>query len=211
MQGLIGRKIGMTRIFDGESGRVIPVTIVHTGTNIVQQIKKADKDGYDAVQLGFDVCPEKRVNKAESGHFKKYNSEPTRVTREFKLDSSEEKVECGQKIGLEIFEKVRFIDVIGTSKGRGFTGTVKRYHFMLGRKTHGNTNRRARGSVGANTFPARVFPGLRMAGHHGDARVTTKHLRIMDLDKDNGLIYIKGAIPGKNKGIVFLRKSVSKL
>ena len=207
MQGLIGKKIGMTRFFNKDSGEAIPVTIVQTGTNIVQQVKTTEKDGYSAVQLGFDICSEKRVSKPLSGHFKKHNSEPTRITKEFGLDSEDEKLESGQKVGAEIFEGVRFVDVIGTSKGRGFTGTVKRFNFHIGRMTHGNMNKRARGSLGAGTYPGRVFPGLKMAGQHGNQQVTVKSVEVLGFDKDAGTVYLRGGIPGRNRGIVFLTKN----
>ena len=210
MQGLIGRKIGMTQIFNPETGHVIPVSIVKTGTNIVQQIKTVQNDGYQAVQLGFDVCAEKKVSKPVLGHVKKHKSEPTRITKEFKLDSAEEQLESGQKVGTEVLENVRFVDVIGTSKGRGFAGTVKRHGFHIGRMTHGNMNKRARGSLGAGTYPARVFPGLKMAGQYGNKSTTTKGIEIVGLDPDAGLVYLKGGIPGKNKGIVYLLKNKNK-
>ena len=211
MQGLIGRKIGMTRIFNKEWGFVIPITIIHTGTNIVQQIKTVEKDGYRAVQLGFEVCSEKKVKKPNLGHMKKHNSEPTKITKEFDLDSSDEDIKSGQRIGVELFESVKYVDVIGTTKGRGFSGTVKKYGFHIGRKTHGNTNRRARGSLGAGTYPGRVFPGLKMAGQYGNRRVTKKGLEIIDIDKEAGLLYVKGCIPGRTKSIVFIRKNSVKL
>ncbi len=210
MQGLIGKKIGMTQIFDEETGQVIPVTIVKTGTNIVQQVKTVENDGYQAVQLGFDVCSEKKVNKPVLGHLKKHKSEPTRITKEFKLDSSDENLENGSKVGTEVFENVRYVDVIGTSKGRGFSGTVKRHGFHIGRATHGNMNKRARGSLGAGTYPGRVFPGLKMAGQYGNRSTTTKGIEIVGLDPEGGLIYLKGGIPGKNKGIVYLLKNNTK-
>ena len=210
MQGLIARKIGMTQIYNEETGHVIPVTIVKTGMNIVQQIKTVENDGYQAVQLGFDICSESKVNKPVLGHLKKHKSEPTRISKEFKLDSSDEELENGQKVGTEIFEKVRLVDVIGTSKGRGFTGTVKRWGFRIGRATHGNMNKRARGSLGAGTYPARVFPGVKMAGQHGNRRTTIKGIEIVGLDPEAGLIYLKGGIPGKNKGIVYLLKNNSR-
>ena len=210
MQGIIGKKISMTRIFNEESGEVIPVTIVQVGTNIVQQVKTVERDGYHAVQLGFDICSEKKVTKPLRGHFKKHNSEPTRVTREWQCDSPEEAVEPGQRVGTEIFVDVRYVDVIGIAKGRGFTGTVKRFGFHIGRMTHGNMNKRARGSLGAGTFPARVFPGLKMAGQHGNEQVTVKGVEIVGLDKDAGLVYLKGSIPGSKKGIVLLRKNKQK-
>lgn len=210
MQGIIGKKISMTRIFNEESGEVIPVTIVQIGTNIVQQVKTAERDGYRAVQLGFDICSEKKVSKPLRGHFKKHNSEPTRVTREWQCDSPDEAVEPGQRVGTEILDDVRYVDVIGIAKGRGFTGTVKRYGFHIGRMTHGNMNKRARGSLGAGTFPARVFPGLKMAGQHGNEQVTVKGVEVVGLDKDAGLVYLKGSIPGRKKGIVLLRKNKQK-
>ncbi len=211
MQGIIGRKIGMTRIFKDESGEVVPVTIIQTGTNIIQQIKTTENDGYDAVQLGFDVCSEKKVNKPLQGHFKKHKSDPTTVIKEFPLDSPDEKVECGQRIGAELLEDVRFVDVVGTSKGRGFAGTVKRYGFRIGRMTHGNMNKRARGSLGAGTYPARVFPGLKMAGQFGNAQIMTKGIEVVGLDKDAGLVYLKGSVPGKKRGIVYLQKNNHKV
>lgn len=210
MQGLVGKKIGMTRIFNKESGQVIPVTVVQTGTNIVHQVKTVERDGYSAVQLGFDMVSEKKVQKPLAGHFKKHNSVPTRVIKEFELDSSDEELNPGQKVGVEVLDGVRYVDVVGTSKGRGFTGTIKRYNFQRGRETHGNTNHRERGSLGAGTYPARVFPGVRMAGQHGNARVTAKGIEIVQVDNDNGLIYLKGAIPGSNRGIVYLKKNLIK-
>ncbi len=210
MQGMIGKKVGMTRIFSEDSGEAIAVTIVQTGTNIVQQIKTVKHDGYSAVQLGFDACSEKRVKKPLLGHFKKHKSDPTKVTREFMLDSAEEQVECGQRVGVELFDDVKYIDVISTSKGRGFTGTVKRYGFRIGRMTHGNMNKRARGSLGAGTYPARVFPGVKMAGQHGNEQVTVKGIEVVGLDKEAGLIYLKGGVPGGKKGVVILRKNKHK-
>ncbi len=210
MEGIIGRKIGMTRIFKDDTGQVIPVTVVKTGANVVHQVKTTDRDGYAAVQLGFELVAESKVSMAEAGHCKKHNSQPTRITREFKLDSPEEQVAPGQKVGPEILEGVRYVDVIGTSKGRGFAGTVKRYHFQRGRETHGNTNHRERGSLGAGTYPARVFPGVRMAGHLGAERVTAKGLEVIGVNKEDGLVYLKGSIPGPRRGIVFLRKNLVK-
>ncbi len=211
MQGMIGKKVGMTRIFDKETGVATPVTIVKAGVNIVQQVKTVDRDGYAAVQLGFDMCAENKVSKPVAGHAKKHNSEPTRITKEFKLDSADEKLECGQKVSVELFDDVRFVDVTGTSLGRGFTGTVKRYNFHIGRMTHGNMNKRARGSLGAGTYPARVFPGVKMAGQHGNQRVTVKGVEVVGLDPEAGLIYLKGGIPGRNKGVVYVTKNNSKI
>jgi large subunit ribosomal protein L3 len=208
MQGLIGKKIGMTRVFN-DAGRVIAVTVIKTG-NVIEQVKTLDKDGYSSVQLGFDAVSEKKVNKPLLGHFKKNNSEPVKVLKEFKLDSSDEQLVSGNKVGVEVFEGVRFVDVAGTSKGRGHTGTIKKYNFQRGRKTHGNTNYRERGSSGANTYPARVFPGLKMSGHWGDEQVTAKKLEVVSIDKDAGLLFVKGAVPGRNQGIVYIKKNKTK-
>jgi large subunit ribosomal protein L3 len=207
MTGLIGKKIGMTRMFDEESGRTIPVTVIQTGMNIVQQVKTADRDGYAAVQLGFDPVSETKVSKPKAGHYKKLGIEPTRYTKEFALDSADEELKPGQKIGVELFENVKFVDVVGVSKGRGFAGTVRRHNFHLGRATHGNTNYRERGSLGAGTYPARVFPGVKMAGQYGASRVTAKNLRCIGIDRELSLVYVKGAVPGSNKGIVFIKKA----
>ena len=175
MQGLIGKKVGMTRIFS-ESGRAVGVTVIQVGNNTVQQIKSLEKDGYSAVQLGFDEIAETKVNKPLLGHFKKHDSTPTKITREFELDSAEEVLKPGQKVGVEVFEDIKFVDVVGVSKGRGHAGTIKKYNFQRGRESHGNTNVRERGSSGANTYPARVMPGLKMSGHMGNERVTVKKL-----------------------------------
>jgi large subunit ribosomal protein L3 len=208
MQGLIGKKIGMTRVFN-DAGRVIAVTVIKTG-NIVEQVKTLGKDGYSSVQLGFDAVSEKKVNKPLLGHFKKNNSEPVKVLKEFRLDSSDEQLVPGNKVGVEVFEGVRFVDIAGTSKGRGHTGTIKKYNFQRGRKSHGNTNYRERGSSGANTYPARVFPGLKMSGHWGDEQVTAKKLEVVSIDKDAGLLFVKGAVPGRNQGIVYIKKNKTK-
>ena len=205
MQGLIGRKIGMTRLFN-EEGKAVSVTVVQVAKNIVHQVKTPEIDGYSAVQLGFDPLAEKKVNKPRLGHFKKQGSVPTRVIKEFKLDSADEKVQPGSNVGVEIFENVKLVDVVGTSKGRGFAGTIKRHHFMRGRETHGSGCTRERGSMGSNTYPAHVWPGLRMSGHLGASRVTTKNLKLAGLDKEAGLLFIHGAVPGPTRGIVFIRK-----
>lgn len=209
MQGLIGKKVGMTRIFN-ETGKAIGVTVVQASNNIVQQIKTLEKDGYSAVQLGFEEIPERKVNKPLAGHFKKHESVPTRIVKEFKLDSADEALKAGQKIGLEVFENVKFVNACGISKGRGHAGTIKRYNFQRGRESHGNTNVRERGSVGANTYPARVFPGLKMSGHMGNQSVTVRKLEVVALDKDAGLVFLKGAVPGPNKGYIYLTKNSSK-
>jgi large subunit ribosomal protein L3 len=206
MQGLIGRKVGMTRLFESESGKVVAVTVIQAANNVVHQVKTKEHDGYSAVQIGFDPVPEKRVTKPLIGHFKKHNSTPMRVIKEFKLDSVDENLTPGATVGVEIFEKVKLVDVIGISKGRGFAGTIKRHHFMRGRETHGSGCTRERGSMGSNTYPAHVWPGLRMSGHLGASQVTARNIGVVGIDKEAGLVFVNGAVPGPNKGIVFIRK-----
>jgi large subunit ribosomal protein L3 len=206
MQGLIGRKIGMTRMFEKDTGRAIAVTVIQAGNNVVHQVKTMEKDGYRAVQLGFDAISEKRATKPILGHCKKYGSAATRIIKEFALDTADEKVQPGSSVGVELFEKVTIVDVIGISKGRGFAGTIKRHHFMRGRKTHGSGCTRERGSMGSNTFPAHVWKGLRMSGHMGNERVTTKNVSLVGIDKEAGLVFVRGSVPGPARGIVIIRK-----
>jgi large subunit ribosomal protein L3 len=195
----------MTRLF-GEAGKVVAVTIVQVAKNVVHQVKTLENDGYAAVQLGFDTIPEKRVNKPEAGHFKKCGSTPTRVIREVALDSANEAIAQGSAVGAELFENVKCVDVIGVSKGRGFAGTIKRHHYQRGRETHGCACVRERGSMGSNTYPAHVFPGLRMSGHMGAIQCTTRNIEVFGIDKEAGLVFLQGAVPGPNRGIVMLRK-----
>jgi large subunit ribosomal protein L3 len=206
MQGLIGKKIGMTRIFDKETGKVVAVTVIQAAGNVVHQVKTIEKDGYAAVQLGFGPVSEKKVTKALAGHFKKNGSTPTRVIKEFKPDSADEKIVPGSSISVEMLEKVKLVDVIGVSKGRGFAGTIKRHHFMRGRESHGSGCTRERGSMGSNTYPAHVWPGLRMSGHMGAIQATTHNIEVVGIDKDAGLVFVNGSVPGRNGGIVFIRK-----
>ena len=210
MQGIIGKKIGMTQMFSKDSGKYIPITVIQAEVNVVHQVKTVENDGYSAVQLGYDIVSDKKVNRPLAGHFKKHNSTPTRIIREFKLDSAEEKVTPGQKIGVEVLENVKYVNVIGTSKGRGFTGGIKRYNFQRGPAAHGSKSIRVRGSSGSNTTPGHVLKGLRMEGHYGNAQVTTRNLEVVALDKEAGLVMLKGAVPGPNRGIVFISKIVKK-
>lgn len=210
MQGIIGKKIGMTKMFSNKEGKSVPITVIEAGANVVHQIKTKEIDGYSAVQLGFDLIAEKKVNKPLLGHFKKNNSSPTRFIREFKLDSADEKLTPGQKVGVEVLDNVKFVNVVGTTKGRGFTGTIKRYSFHRGPAGHGSKSIRVRGSSGANTTPGSVKKGLRMEGHYGAAQRTIRNLEVMAIDKEAGLVMIKGAVPGPNKGIVYISKIVKK-
>lgn len=207
MQCLIGKKIGMTRIFD-DAGKSVSVTVIQTGKNIVHQVKNEENDGYKAIQLGFEEIDEKKVTKPELGHFKKNGTVPTKIIKEFKVDNEDkEEYKPGQRIGVEVFEGVKFVDITGVSKGHGHAGTIKRYNFQRGRETHGNTNIRERGSSGAGSYPARVFPGLKMSGHYGAAKTTVKCLAVVSIDKENDLVFVRGGVPGANKGIVFVRKT----
>lgn len=206
MQGLIGKKIGMTRMFN-EDGKAVGVTVILAGNNVVHQVKTSEKDGYSAVQLGFDEVSEKRVTKPLSGHFKKNGGVISRVVKEFKLDSAEESLKPGQRVGVEILENTKFVDVTGISKGRGHAGTIKKYNFRRGRESHGNTNVRERGSAGANTYPARIFPGLKMSGQYGNAQRTVRNLEVVGLDKEAGLVFVKGAVPGRASGYVYIKKN----
>ena len=210
MQGLIGKKIGMTRIFN-ETGRVVGVTVILAGKNVVEQVKTEEKDGYSAVQLGFGEVAERKVRKPQLGHFKALGTVPVKVLREFEPDCPEDAaLKPGETVGVEIFENVKFVNVTGISKGRGHAGTIKKYNFQRGRESHGNTNVRERGSSGANSYPARVMPGLKMSGHMGAGQVTTRRLEVVGIDKEAGLVFVKGSVPGCRTGIVCLKKFIEK-
>ncbi len=206
MKALIGKKIGMTHIFD-EKGTVVPVTVVEAGPCTVVQVKTPEVDGYSAVQLGFGL--DKRINKPLAGHVKSSGAVP-KVLREFDLvevaPEGEEAVtiKVGDVISVDTFEVGQLLAATGTSKGKGFAGTVKRHNFTTGPKTHGSHNYRAPGSIGAG-YPQHVMKGMRMAGHMGAEKVTVKNLEIISIDKENNTLAIKGAIPGPRKGIVVLR------
>lgn len=205
MIGLLGKKTGMTRIFD-DNGNVIPVTIVEAGPCYVTQIKTKEKDGYSAVQLGFDEKKPKNVSKPLLGHFNKANVTPKRVLSEFR-DYDLKEIKLGQEITVDIFSVGDKISVQGISKGKGFQGVVKRHGFGGGPVTHGQSDRlRAPGSIGASSFPSRVFKGQRMAGRMGGAKVTIRNLQVVKIDKEQNLIFIKGAIPGHINSYVKLSK-----
>jgi large subunit ribosomal protein L3 len=218
-QGLIGRKLGMTRIFQPE-GASVPVTVIAAGPAYVAQVKTLEKDGYSAIQLGFGV--RRRSTRPAEGHFKKagiagvkeYLNTPGKererkafeVLREFR-PAEGQSYQPGQAITLDIFGPGEKISVTGTSKGRGFAGVMKRHGFGGGRATHGCLTPRSAGSIGCAADPSRVFPGKKMAGHHGHARTTVKNLQVVDVRADYGVILVKGAVPGPNGGLVLLRKN----
>lgn len=208
MIGLLGRKIGMTQLFDGD-GRRTPVTLIQTGPCTVLGVKKKDKDGYDAVQLGFGERKEKRTSRAVLGQFKKLGLPPRRFVREIRT-SELEGLEVGQELKLNQFEAGEFVDVEGVSIGKGFQGVVKRHHFRGGPKSHGSMFGRVAGSIGASSFPSRVVKGMRMPGQMGNQKVTTQNLKVMKVDVENGILAVKGAVPGTESGYVVIRTALKR-
>jgi len=204
MPGLIGKKIGMTSIFSAE-GKNIPCTILEAGPCKVTQVKTEEVDGYRAIQLGFSEQKASRVSKATLGHFKKSDSTPMRRLVEFPADTD---VVLGDVVNVGIFEEGDFVTVVGTSKGKGFQGVVKRHNFRgTGDATHGQHNRlRAPGSIGAASYPARVFKGMRMAGQMGNARVKVENLQVLEVLADRNMIVVKGAVPGANNSYIIIEK-----
>ena len=208
VNGIIGKKVGMTQLFL-EDGTVAPATVLQAGPCVVVQGKSAQTDGYEAVQLGLVEQRAYKANKATTGHFKKANVPPTRVRREVKVAKGGEVPQLGEQVLCSIFNAGERVDVIGTSKGRGFQGNVKRHHFRGGDDTHGSMFHRAPGSIGASSFPSRVIRGMRMHGHMGTDRVTTRNLKVLRVDAENNLIVVRGAVPGANGGYVLIRKAVA--
>lgn len=202
MSGLIGRKIGMTQVFT-EAGNMVSVTAIEAGPCVVTQIKTIAREGYNAIQLGFGEA--KRLNAPEKGHLGKVGL--FKNLREFRVEDASE-VEVGNRVDVGVFQPGDCVDIVGTSKGRGFAGTVKRHHFSGGPKTHGQSDRhRAPGSVGAGTDPGRVLKGQRMAGHMGSRRVTVKRIEVVKADPDRNLLLVRGAVPGARNGLVEIRKA----
>lgn len=206
MKSIVGRKIGMTQVFT-ENGAVVPVTVVEAGPMVVVQKKTVEKDGYNAIQVGFENIKEKKVNKPTKGHFEKANVSPKKLLQEFRVENVEE-FEIGQEIKVDLFAEGDKVDVTGISKGKGTQGVIKRHGFSRGRETHGSHFHRAPGGMSAATYPGRVFKGHRMAGRMGHERITTQNLEIVRVDLDKNLILVKGAIPGPKKGIVTIKETV---
>lgn len=206
--GLLGRKLGMTQIFD-EEGRAVPVTVVQAGPCVVVQKKTEEKDGYRALQLGFGEIKEKKVNKPMAGHFRKAAVKPVRYLREFRLDDDgeEDRYEVGQELTVELFSAGEYVDVTGISKGKGFLGPIARHGFGRGPMSHGSKYHRGPGSLGSSTFPGRVFKGRKMAGRTGGERVTVRGLKVVRVDPERNLLLIQGAVPGPRGGIVSIRKT----
>jgi large subunit ribosomal protein L3 len=206
VEGIIGKKIGMTQVY-AEDGRAIPVTVLQAGPCVVVQRKSKEKDGYASVQLGLvEDRKVKRVTKAMKGHFDKASLPPCRVLREFRVEGGDE-AKVGDKVSVEQFSPGDSISVMGTSKGKGFQGVVKRHHFRGGAATHGSMFHRAPGSIGASAYPSRVLKGMRAAGHMGSDRVTTRNLTVVRVDAEKNILVVKGSVPGAGGSYVVIRKS----
>ncbi len=208
MIGLLGKKVGMTQVFDAE-GRQVPVTVLEVGPCYVTNLRTKEKNGYTAVQLGFDKAKEKRLNKAKLGYFKKINAPALRLLKELRTEDIE-----GLRVGIQLevdnFEVGDFVDIQGVSIGKGFQGVVKRHHFTGGGKSHGSMFGRVPGSIGASSFPSRVVKGMRAAGHMGNVPVTIQSLRVVKVDKGNRLLAVKGAVPGVEGGYLVVRTALKR-
>jgi large subunit ribosomal protein L3 len=209
INGLIGKKVGMTQVFSPD-GRVVPVTILQVGPCLVTQVKTKDRDGYSAVQLGFvEPTSNKRVTRPLLKHLEKANVPPLRYLREFSLQDEQAKIEPGHRFKVDVFEGQKTVDVIGISRGKGFAGVIKRHHFRGGAATHGSMFHRAPGSIGGSSFPSRVFPGMRAAGQMGHQQVTLRNLTVVEIDPENNLMLVQGAVPGVPGSYVMIRMAKS--
>ncbi len=206
--GLIGKKVGMTQLFAAD-GTVSPATVLRAGPCVVVQTKTVGHDGYEAVQLGFVEARPTKENKPTAGHFKKAGVPPTRVRREVKVKAGSDPVKAGDQVNVTVFAEGERVDVIGTSRGKGFQGVVRRHHFKGGRASHGSMFHRAPGSIGASSFPSRVVKGMRMGGHMGSDRVTVRNLKVLKVDAENNLLLLEGAVPGGPNSYVTIRKAVA--
>jgi len=208
--GILGKKIGMTQVFD-EKGDVHPITVLQAGPCVITQLKTLAHDGYDAAQIGLvEFVKAGRVTKAQAGHFAKTEAPPVKVIKEVAIDAAADgdgaHTKAGDRVLVDIFTDAKFVDVIGTSKGRGFAGVVRRHHFGGGPKSHGHMFQ-VQGSIGASSFPSRVFPGQRMPGHFGTDQVTVRNLRIRGIDLDENLLMVEGAVPGPRDGYVTITRA----
>ena len=209
VNGIIGRKLGMTQIF-APDGTVTPVTVIKAGPCVVVQLKTSSTDGYEAVQLGLvEERAPKKVNKPMKGHFEKAGIPPTKILREFRLQDITEAINVGDKVLVDQFSENDIVDVVGTSKGRGFAGFVKRHGFAGGRASHGSMFHRAPGSIGASAYPSRVIKGTRMAGHMGVQRTTIKNLLVMKVNTEENLLLVRGAVPGPNGAYLMIKKKLT--
>ncbi len=206
--GLIGKKVGMTQLFAAD-GTVLPATVLRAGPCVVVQAKTVQTDGYESVQLGFVDSRPSKENKPSQGHFKKAGVPATRIRREVTLKAGAEPVKAGDQVSVSIFADGDRVDVIGTSRGKGFQGVVKRHHFAGGAASHGSMFHRAPGSIGASSYPSRVVKGMRMGGHMGSTRVTVRNLKVIRVDADNNLLLVEGSVPGGPNAIVIIRKAIA--
>jgi len=205
--GILGKKIGMTQMFRPD-GQVVPVTLLKAGPCVVVQRKTPTTDGYDAIQLGLmEFAKASRTTKPMSGHLKKANGEGVKFLREVRLGPGDDDLKQGDRVLVDQFKPRDKVDVVGVSKGRGFASLVKRHHFRGGPGSHGSMFHRAPGSIGASSFPSRVFPGTRMAGHMGTQQVTVRNLEIVEVDAEDNVLAVKGAVPGPNGGYVLVRRA----
>jgi large subunit ribosomal protein L3 len=206
--GIIGKKVGMTQLFAAD-GTVAPATVIKAGPCVVSQVKTVATDGYEAVQLGLVDAKPTKENKPTQGHFKKAGVPPTRMRREVRQAGGSEPVKAGDQVNVSIFADGERVDVIGTSRGKGFQGVVKRHHFAGGRMSHGSMFHRAPGSIGASSYPSRVVKGMRMAGHMGADRVTVRNLKVLKVDPENNLLLVEGAVPGGPNSLLVIRKAIA--
>ncbi|MCC7174973.1 MAG: 50S ribosomal protein L3 [Bryobacterales bacterium] len=205
--GILGKKIGMTQVFRPD-GKVVPVTLLKAGPCVVVQRKTPPQDGYEAVQLGLlEFVKPRRITRPVAGHVKKAGVEGAKFLRELPLGPGDGDLKAGDRVLVEQFKPSDKVDVIGVSKGRGFAGLIKRHHYRGGEASHGSMFHRAPGSIGASSYPSRVFPGLRMAGHMGVARVTVRNLEVIDVDVEENVLVVKGAVPGPNGAYVVVRRA----
>ena len=203
-RGILGKKLGMTGVFTSQ-GRYVPATVIEAGPCVITQIKTRETDGYDALQVGFGGKKASRVNKPMQGHFKKSGDQCFRFVKEFSVENPAE-YNVGQQLTVEMFKVGERVDVVGTSKGRGFSGVIKRHGFHRGPMTHGSRNIRRPGSVGCSAWPARIIKGKKMPGQYGNDRMTIRNLEIIDIRSDDNLILLKGAVPGSDSGLVSVNK-----
>jgi large subunit ribosomal protein L3 len=211
VDGILGIKLGMTQVF-AEDGTAVPCTVLQAGPCVVVQRRTRDKDGYDAVQLGLvEFIKPQRVTKALTGHFKKAGVAPVRYMKEIRIGDSKDETKAGDRVLVDGFKIGEFVDVTGVSKGKGFQGGVKRWHYRGGDASHGSMFHRAPGGIGASSFPSRVWPGQHMPGHMGNERKTSKNLRVVKIDTDENLLLVRGAVPGPEGCYIFIRRAKAKL
>jgi large subunit ribosomal protein L3 len=211
VNGILGIKLGMTQVF-AEDGTAVPCTVLQAGPCVVVQRRTKDKDGYDAVQLGLvEFIKPQRVTKALTGHFKKAGVAPVRYMKEIRIGDSKDETKAGDRVLVDAFKIGEFVDVTGISKGKGFQGGVKRWHYAGGDASHGSMFHRAPGGIGASSFPSRVWPGQHMPGHMGNERKTSKNLRVVKIDTDENLLLVRGAVPGPSGCYIFIRRAKANL